>query len=105
MISRSPIIIGAGTENRSGAASNPRDVIQNIDGVPGGIRTDVTGRFYIAARGLGIYAPDGKLIRQLLTGEVITNLTFGDSDYETLYVSGRKNVYKVRLGVKGALQY
>ena len=33
-----------------GAAANPRDVIKNIDGVPGGIRTDVNGRFYVGAQ-------------------------------------------------------
>jgi gluconolactonase len=88
-----------------GGAANPRDVIVKIQGVPNGIRTDVNGRLYIGARGLDIYTPDGKLVRQLLGGEVITNCAFGDNDFETLYASGRKSIYKLRLGVKGALQY
>jgi gluconolactonase len=88
-----------------GGASNPRDVIKNIEGVPGGVRTDVDGRFYVAAKGLDIYSPRGKLEQQLLQGEVLTNCAFGDNDFETLYVSGRTRIYKIRLGVKGALQY
>jgi gluconolactonase len=88
-----------------GAASNPRDLIKNIEGVPNGIRTDVTGRLYVAARGLHVYSSDGKLLQTMLTGEIVTNCAFGDNDFETLYVAGRKAIYRIRLGVKGALQY
>jgi gluconolactonase len=98
-------VVAFDVDSRSGAASNPRDVIKNIDGVPGGIRLDVNGRLYIGARGLGVYSPDGKMQHQLLAGEVITNLAWGDGDFESLYVSGRKAIYKIRLGVKGAVQY
>jgi gluconolactonase len=88
-----------------GVASNQRDLIKNIDGVPNGIRTDVSGRIYVGARGLKIYASDGKLLQGILGGEIITNCAFGDNDFETLYVAGRKAIYKIRLGVKGAVQY
>lgn len=98
-------VVAFDLDNRSGAGANPRDVIKNIDGVPGGIRTDVNGRIYVGARGLGVYSADGKLQRQLLVGETVTNCAFGDADFETLYVSGRKAIYKIRLGVKGAIQY
>jgi gluconolactonase len=98
-------VVAFDLDNRSGNGTNQRDVIRNIEGVPGGLRTDMNGHFYVAARGLGVYAPDGKLQHKLLAGEVITNVAFGDPDFETLYVSGRKAIYKIRLGVKGALQY
>ena len=88
-----------------GAASDPRDIIKNIEGVPNGIRTDVTGRLYVCANGLHVYSAEGKLLQTLLGKEIITNCAFGDNDFETLYVSGRKAIYKIRLGVKGALQY
>lgn len=88
-----------------GTASNPRDLIRNIDGVPNGIRTDVTGRIYVGARGLNIYSPEGKFLQKLLGGDIVTNCAFGDNDFETLYVAGRRAIYKLRLGVKGALQY
>ena len=98
-------VVAFDVDNRSGVPSNPRDLIKNIDGVPGGIRADVNGQLYIGARGVSVYSPDGKLRHQVLTGEIVTNLAFGDADFETLYVAGRKAVYKVRLGVKGAIQY
>ena len=98
-------VVAFDLDGKTGSAANPRDVIQNIDGVPGGIRTDVTGKIYVGARGLGVYSPDGKRLQQLLSGEIITNCTFGDADFETLYVSGRKSIFKIRLGVKGALSY
>jgi gluconolactonase len=88
-----------------GGAGNQRDLIKNIDGVPNGIRTDVTGRLYVGARGLNIFSPDGKLLQKLLGNEIVTNCAFGDNDFETLYVAGRKAIYRLRLGVKGALQY
>lgn len=88
-----------------GVVSNQRDLIRNIEGVPNGIRTDMTGRIYVGASGLRIYSAEGKLLQTLLQGEIITNCAFGDNDFETLYVSGRKAIYRIRLGVKGALQY
>ncbi|HVW83092.1 MAG TPA: SMP-30/gluconolactonase/LRE family protein [Bryobacteraceae bacterium] len=88
-----------------GAASNQRDLIQNIDGVPNGLRADVNGRLYVGAKGLGIYGADGKLLRTMLAGEIVTNCAFGDNDFETLYVAAKKSIYRIRLGVKGALQY
>jgi gluconolactonase len=65
----------------------------------------VTGRIYVGARGLQIYSAEGKLLQKLLGAEIITNCAFGDNDFETIYVAGRKAIYKLRLGVKGALQY
>ena len=88
-----------------GGAANQRDVITGIKGVPLGIRTDVTGRFYVCARGLFIYTPAGKLEVELFKDEVVTNCAFGDADFETLYAATPKAVYKLRLNVKGAVQY
>jgi gluconolactonase len=88
-----------------GGAGNPRDLIKNIEGVPGGLRTDVNGHLYVAEKGLAIYSPGGKLEQRLLAGESITNCAFGDNDFQTLYVTGRKNIYRIRLGVKGAIPY
>lgn len=91
--------------DRAGAAGNPRDLIKNVAGVPGGIRTDVDGRFYVAAKGVAVYAPQGKLERTLLESENISNCAFGGGDLEFLFVAARGSIYRVRLGVKGALQY
>jgi sugar lactone lactonase YvrE len=91
--------------DRAGAAGNQRDLIRNVAGVPGGIRTDVDGRFYVAAKGVGVYSPEGKLQRTLLESENASNCAFGEGDLESLFISARDSIYRVKLGVKGALQY
>jgi gluconolactonase len=91
--------------DRTGAGGNQRDLIKNIAGVPGGIRTDVDGMFYVAAQGVATYTPEGRLLRTLLEGERATNCAFGEGDLESLFISGRTSIYRVKLGVKGALQY
>jgi sugar lactone lactonase YvrE len=91
--------------DRAGAASNQRDAVRNVAGVPGGIRTDVDGRVYVAAKGIAVYSPEGKLQRTLMGGENASNCAFGEADLESLFISARGSVYRVKLGVKGALQY
>src|SRR5580698_8721043 len=44
--------------DRAGAAGNQRDAIRNIAGVPHGLRTDVDGRLYVAAKGVAVYSPE-----------------------------------------------
>jgi gluconolactonase len=75
-----------------------------VEGIPGGIRTDVNGNLYVAALGVGVYTPQGKKTRTLLINEPAANLAFGGSDLETLYISSRKTVFQLQLEVKGALQ-
>ena len=92
-----------------GAASNERMVIENIAGVPNGLRTDVNGNLYVAAKAVLVYSPPAagkaKLLGTVPLAEPATNLAFGDQDLETLYVTTRTSVFRVRLGVKGALPY
>jgi gluconolactonase len=91
--------------DKSGAPSNERVVIEKIPGVPDGIRTDEKGNLYVAAKSVFVYSEDAKLIGTIELGETPSNLTFGDTDLETLFITARTVVYRVKLGVKGALQY
>jgi gluconolactonase len=91
--------------DKNGAASNQRDVIRNIRGVPGGVRIDVDGRFYIAARGVPVYSANGKLERTLIEDTNASNCAFGEGDLESLFISAGGSILRVKLGVKGALQY
>ena len=88
-----------------GAAANPRDFITQIEGVPAGLRLDVAGHLYVGAAGLAIYTPDGRLLRTLLGNQRVINCTFGGPDQESLFVATPRDVYRVQIGVKGALQY
>lgn len=91
--------------DHAGNTSNERIVISGVDGVPDGMRVDEKGNIYIAASGVAVYDPHGKLLETIQTPETPANCTFGDGDLQTLYVTARTSVYRVRRNVKGALQY
>jgi gluconolactonase len=98
-------VIVAFDAGRNGETGNPRDFIKNIAGVPGGLKTDVEGRLYVAARGVAVYSAGGKFERMFVEGENASNCAFGESDSESLFITARGSVFRVRTGVKGALQY
>src|SRR5262249_41585857 len=87
--------------DKNGVPSAERVLISGIEGVPDGIRTDEKGNLYIAAKGVAIYSADGKLIRQVPLNEKPSNMAFGDADMQSLYVTARTSVYRLRLPVKG----
>lgn len=91
--------------DRGGAASNERIVVSGIPGVPDGLRADEKGNLYVAAAGIVVYTPEGKLVRTIELPETPSNCTFGDPDFQSLYITARTSVYRVRLEVKGAVQY
>jgi gluconolactonase len=91
--------------DRNGAGTNQRDVVKNVAGVPGGIRTDTDGRLYVAARGVAVYTAQGKLERTLVESENASNCAFGEGDLQSLFISARGSIYRVKLSAKGALQY
>ena len=83
--------------DRNGDTSNERVVIAKIAGVPGGMHVDDKGNLYIAAAGIAIYSPDGKLIHTIETHERPSNCAFGELDGKTLFITARGNVYRARL--------
>lgn len=91
--------------DRSGNVSNERVVITGIDGVPDGIKIDEKGNIYVTCRGVAVYTSAGKLIRMIELPETPANCAFGDTDLQTLYVTARTSLYRIRLKVKGAIQY
>ena len=91
--------------DRNGELSNDRVVISGVDGVPDGIRVDEKGNVYLAATGVMIFDAQGKFIETLGMAETPANCAFGDADLQTLYITARTSLYRVRRDVKGALQY
>jgi len=83
--------------DRDGQVSGERVVISKIDGIPDGIRTDQKGNIYIAAKGIAIYSPDGKLMATIPVAETPSNCAFGDADLQTVYITARSSVYRFRL--------
>lgn len=91
--------------DRNGKATNERVLISGIDGVPDGMRVDENGNLYVTCRGVAIYSPQGKLLHMIEIAETPANCAFGDPDLQTLYVTARTSVYRIRLNVKGSVQY
>lgn len=91
--------------DREGKASGQRTLVSGIDGVPDGIRVDEKGNLYVTAKGVAIYSPEGKLLHTIEVLETPSNCAFGDADFQGLYITARTSVYRVRLGVKGSVQY
>lgn len=90
---------------RSGEVSNERVFVSGIEGPPDGIRTDEKGNLYVTAKDLVVYSPEGKLLASIDIPETPANCQFGDADLQSLYVTARSSVYRIRLDLKGALQY
>ena len=91
--------------DRNGAAANERVLIAKIEGIPDGIRLDEKGNLYVAANKIDAFTPEGKPLGAIALAEQPSNCAFGDEDLESLYITARTSVYRVRLNVKGSVQY
>ena len=91
--------------DHNGEVSGERVVISGVSGVPDGIRVDEKGNIYVAANGVAVYDAHGKLTETIEFSETPANCAFGDSDLQTLYITARTSLYRLRRNVKGALQY
>jgi gluconolactonase len=87
----------------AGKTSNER-VLATLDAGPDGMRVDVKGNLYFAARGVQIYSPAGQLLGKIAVPVNPRNIAFGDEDMKTLYLVGN-SVFKVRLDTAGSVQY
>jgi gluconolactonase len=90
--------------DRQGRASNGRIVIPNLEAGADGIRTDQKGNLYLAARGVVIYSPQGKLLGKIHPPVNPRNIAFGDKDLRTLYMIGN-SLFRVRMDIAGSVQY
>jgi gluconolactonase len=91
--------------DRNGSATNERVLISDIEGPPDGIRVDEKGNIWVTAKMLIIYDAAGKQIHAIEVAETPRNCTFGDADFQTLYITAMTSVYRIRLDVKGSVQY
>ncbi len=67
-----------------------------------GIKVDREGNLYVSGPGgLWILSPDGVHLGTLRAPRLPANLTWGDADGHTLYLTARSGLYKTRLGIEG----
>lgn len=75
---------------------------EEADGTTDGMKVDTKGTLYTTGPGgIWVYALNGTLLDRISVPEAPTNVAFGGSSYETLYVTARPNVYRLPVTVPG----
>jgi gluconolactonase len=90
---------------QDGSLVNSR-VLADMDhpqpGSPDGMKVDVEGHLYVAgATGVWVFKADGRNLGVIVTPERPSNLAWGDSDRQSLYITARTSLYRVRTTVPG----
>jgi gluconolactonase len=88
-----------------GRLANSR-VICDMDhpqpGSPDGMKVDVEGHLYVTgATGVWVFEPDGELLGVIALPERPANCAWGDADRQTLYITARTSLYRIRTMVGG----
>ena len=88
-----------------GGISNSRlfaDMDHPQPGSPDGMKVDIEGNIYIAgSTGLWVFEPDGNLLGVIVTPERPSNCAWGDEDRQTLYITARTSIFRIRTEIPG----
>ncbi|MCJ7605755.1 MAG: SMP-30/gluconolactonase/LRE family protein [Dehalococcoidales bacterium] len=88
-----------------GSLSNGRvfiDMHGDEPGAPDGMKVDTQGNVYCTGPGgFWIMNPEGKCLARVMPPELPSNMAFGDADWQTLYMTARSSVYRMRINVPG----
>ncbi len=76
------------------------------DGVPDGMKVDKNGNLFVTGPG-GIWVWDakGNHLGTIVTPEQPANLTWGDKEYRTLYITATTSVYRLTTKTQGFVPY
>ena len=92
--------------SKDGILSNERTFVAKTDGVPSGLEVDEKGNVYVAANEITVFSPQGRKTAVIHVAEKPSNMVFGDGDLQSLYVTARSTLYRVKFDtVKGAALY
>jgi len=76
------------------------------DGVPDGIKVDSNGNLFVTGpKGIWVWDANGNHIGTIVMPEQPANLTWGDRDYRTLYITATTSVYRLRMQTQGYIPY
>jgi gluconolactonase len=71
-------------------------------GSPDGMKVDVEGHLYVTgATGVWVFEPDGTHLGVIALPERPANCAWGDEDRQTLYITARTSLYRIRTKVPG----
>ena len=66
------------------------------------MKVDREGNVYCTGpNGIWVFDLAGRFLGRIVTPEVPANLAWGDADWQTLYVTARTSLYRLRLAVPG----
>jgi gluconolactonase len=76
------------------------------DGVPDGMKVDESGNIFVTGpKGIWVWDAQGHHLGTIILPEQPANLTWGDKDYGTLYITATTSVYRLRTRVHGFVPY
>jgi len=76
------------------------------DGVPDGMKVDENGNLYVTGpKGIWVWDAEGHHLGTIVMPEQPANLTWGDKDYSTLYITAMHSVYRLRTKARGFVPY
>ncbi len=91
--------------NSDGNLSNGRVLIEMRGpepGAPDGMKVDQKGNIYCTGPGgFWIIEPGGKCLARVMPPELPANLAWGDRDWQSLYLTARTSICRLRLSVPG----
>ncbi len=71
-------------------------------GRPDGMKVDQQGNVYCTGPGgIWVTGPDGKNLGRVMMPEQPSNFAWGDADWQTLYITARTSIYRMKLLVPG----
>jgi gluconolactonase len=76
------------------------------EGVPDGMKVDKTGNIFVTGpRGIWIWDANGNHLGTIVMPEQPANLTWGDPQYGTLYITATTSVYRLETKTHGFVPY
>ena len=76
------------------------------DGVPDGIKVDKEGNLFVTGpKGIWVWDAKGNHLGTIVMPEQPANLTWGDKDYKTLYITATTSVYRLKMKAQGFIPY
>jgi gluconolactonase len=76
------------------------------EGVPDGIKVDKSGNLFVTGpKGIWVWDANGNHLGTIAMPEQPANLTWGDNDYRTLYITATTSVYRLELKTQGFVPY
>jgi gluconolactonase len=76
------------------------------DGVPDGIKVDQSGNLFVTGpKGIWVWDANGNHLGTIAMPEQPANLTWGNEDYRTLYITATTSVYRLKLKTQGFVPY